>query len=876
MKLKSVFKRLSALALSSALAMGLLPMLPAQEAEAADFSLGSGFSDPTITVATMYYWKEGLPPVVKNRDGKMEGSTVGVEYPVIISWGDDNGTQYYINITDTTPIRSSWQNGEQYPAIKNYLESSIDHDDNNYNQTFEKQYYHGLPAGWWNPMRGYSNKGMVGLFDSMDIAQSLRESGVAASMSSPTNMYLVPVGEAYGYQHYGLEIGEDSGRWLVGEHFFRSNTRRSRGYDNSLDWYLEVRDVDKANFADVNWRMPAKYAYANNVSGYDSSADYTTSSFPHRTWDFARTSDGYYTIATDGDAGWYVEDGGGSSVDEWQTTQHDYVKGGIWNSAETWLRHSYSKFLSNIWHSSYIYTVGGWHEERSHGSVADSLDYKYRVFYGEPNLVSFLQSDTRVQSGQVVNLDGPIVIGENATVTVEDGGVLVVSGWVMNGGYIMVKPGGMLIVQDQERLDGTKQYGVINSFFKKDSTRKNGRIACDGIMIVNRDCKVIGSGRYGLQFGAGAHCVNYGQLVGSHMEVYSDHTIENRGSSAAVFAGYVLEGDGFALANQKLTAGDLDGLMSYIPNATVKTADNAVYGSAGWKDGRLTASREPPKANRAGHVTDVDPYISTYAVETDAAQGVSFVKDSAGRRYDWYDSLHDYVRFDYVGGSLTSYVFGGRAVPETPPTTQRASNVADFDAARRQFFVRDNGVTYWYDPEKAAFLDENALTDAYYPGTPVFPGGVLGAEIILETGEFYLESTAATGLRATVTPKGNTYELTMQKPNAANDVAQRLRFTKHADGRYVITNDAHKELALTIKDGAQLELTTYGAGNQSFLRQDAGGGSYYFVVQGPAVSVALSLLFGQTGEGAAVRWVSNSMRSFDQDGNCKWKLVKAA
>ena len=87
MKLKPVFKRAGALALSSALALGLLPILTAREAEAADFSLGSGFSDPTITVATMYYWKEGLPPVVKNRDGKTEGSTVGVEYPVIISWG---------------------------------------------------------------------------------------------------------------------------------------------------------------------------------------------------------------------------------------------------------------------------------------------------------------------------------------------------------------------------------------------------------------------------------------------------------------------------------------------------------------------------------------------------------------------------------------------------------------------------------------------------------------------------------------------------------------------------------------------------------------------------------------------------------------------
>ena len=108
----------------------------------------------------------------------------------------------------------------------------------------------------------------------------------------------------------------------------------------------------------------------------------------------------------------------------------------------------------------------------------------------------------------------------------------------------------------------------------------------------------------------------------------------------------------------------------------------------------MSAYYEPPTANRTGHVTDIDPYISTYAVETDAAQGVSFVRDSALRRYDWYDSLQDYVRFEYVGGTLTSYVFGGRAVPETPPADTRSPNVADFDAARRQFFIRDNGVPF--------------------------------------------------------------------------------------------------------------------------------------------------------------------------------------
>ena len=738
MNRKNMRKRALAAALGGVMALGLFPALPpAQIAEAADFSLGSGFTDPTITVATMYYWKEGLPPVVGLNGGKTEGSTLGKEFPLLIVWDD----QYYFNPTvpaGVNEIENGDNNASKLLAIKN--PNALNHDDNNYNQPHETQYDRGLPAGYIAKMRDYK-KNCNSLFGALDVAQSLKETGVAASMDVPTDLYAVPTESG----RYGLELGRGSNKWLFGELHFHNNSRGERGYDNSLDWFLNTRTVDMKDFIDPRYNLPVHQAVATNVPDYSGKEQIDLS---HRTWTFVKADDGQYSIGTDGTASWYVENWASSIVDEWRKTTQDFVNGGIWNWTEMWMCHDFEwkamsldEAVAELFgaeipekSSGALQTMGVNNGDWSHAQANGMPNFKFRVFYGEPNLVSFIQTDTKVQSGQVVNLDGPIVIGQNATITVEDGGVLVVSGWVQNGGFIMVKPGGMLIVQDQERLDGTHQYGVINCF-QETPGKKYGRISCDGIMIVNRDCKVFGAGMYGLQFGAGAQCINYGQLVSENFEVYTDHTIENRGDLSAVYAGWGLTGGGFAMANQKMEMGSTFPGQGTIERASaVKLAKDAVYGAGAGRvyiNGASKVTKQTDMANRTGFVTEIESFSATYSPVLDSANGVYYVTDAEGYRYDWYDSLNNFAHFEYSNGNMTRYDFGGRYIfPANAEKAVRAAGVADYSPAKNNFYVTDGSKAYWYNGMTQGFLDEDALTDVYYPGTAKFTDGVKGASVV--------------------------------------------------------------------------------------------------------------------------------------------------
>ena len=746
MKKKNALRHLLAAALACAMAFPLAA-LPAQKAEAEDMTLGSGFTDPTITVSTMYYWKEGVPPVVRNRDGKTEGSTIGTEFPIIIMLNDSQ----YLDIPNPAATIDN-KNSCRYNAYDRTYRENANWNDYNL-PAYTKYYDRGLPGGYRARWRTYSDS-CIFLFDTLEIAQSLRQNGVAASMDVPTHLYAVPAEGSGDIGRYGLELGKGTDEWLVGELYFKCQDQIGRGYFNNLDWALEARDVDRKSFVSADYMMSPRNAVANQVPNYNSEAAYTKIDVDHRTWSFGKADNGKYTISTDGTASWYVEKWTSSEVTGWKDTARDFANGGIWNWSEMWLCHNIDyvhlygddeskemvdEGVIGSWirlpdnYDKYGVQTRGLHkDDMSHATAGEDDNYQFRVFYGEPNIVSFIQTDTKVQNGQVVNLDGPIVIGEHATVTVEEGGVLVVSGWVMNGGYIMVKPGGMVIVQDQERLDGTKQYGVI-SCYQETPNRKNGRISCDGIMIVNRDCKVIGAGAYGIQFGEGAQCVNYGQLISENFEVYGDHTIENRGDVSAVYAGWGLTGGSFAMANQRIEMGPTFNGQSTIEKASaVKLARDAVYGPGAsrlYLNSATKVFKQTNMANRKGRVTDVEPVLSTYTAKVDSRDGVYYLTDAEGYRYDWYDSIENFARFEYEDGAFKRYDFGGyRMMPGGDPP-ERAEGVADYDPSRNNFFIRDGGATYWYNAEKKGFLDESKLTDVYYTGPARFPDGVTGAEI---------------------------------------------------------------------------------------------------------------------------------------------------
>lgn len=914
MKRKNVRKRALAAVLAAAQALALA-LLPAPKAEAADFTLGSGFTDPTITVATMYYWKEGVPPVVQNADGKTEGSTIGVEYPIIITWDD----QYAFNVYDPWSAIDVSDNSrvDQSPAYWRYYAEVAD--ENAYNLPSSVGYYdRGLPAGYRARWRTY-NESCINLFNRMDIAESLKKTGLASSMDVPTNMYAVPAENG----GYGIEIGKGSDRWLLGELSFLCESRSDRGFLNTMDWYLHTSHVDRKDFTSAVYGMPVRRGHADTVDGYDSNAWYTKVDLDHRTWTFGRASDGTYSISTAGAASWFVRDWNSSGVTGWKTTAKDFVNGGIWNWSEVWLCHDIEWFdwskpnynrkvtmaddKTNVIYVPDNLTYGlqtrGVHkDDLSHERLAGSgyINYHFRVFYGEPNIVSFLQSDTVVQSGQVVNLDGPIVIGENATVTVEEGGVLVVSGWVMNGGYIMVKPGGMLIVQDQERLDGTHQYGVVNCY-KQTPNRNNGRISCDGIMIVNRDCKVIGAGAYGLQFGEGAQCVNYGQLISENFEVYGDHTIENRGDVSAVYAGWGLTGDAYVLVNRRLAMGaTFDGQGTIEKASAVRMAKDAVYGDGASRVYINRASKvktQTGMANRKGHTTDVDPSIASYLPRLDAENNVFYFVDGGNYRYDWYDGLGAFVRFEYEDGAFKRYDFAGRSVAPENGAPVPAEGVAIYDSARNNFYIRSGGTTYWYNGAKQGFLDESALTDVYYTGTARFPGGVTGAplvqhggstgagaaEVVLEDGAVY---AIETGLKAGVVldvygaSKDNGGNIQLFENDGSTSKRWRLQ-SAGSETKNGQTVNYYKFINVNSGRALSIDGSTYSSGTNvaQYTLRDNGdhqkwrlipNGDGYTIVPKYNENLALDVSGGSSGNGTNIQL---DTRGADK-ANQRWKLIK--
>ena len=282
-------------------------------------------------------------------------------------------------------------------------------------------------------------------------------------------------------------------------------------------------------------------------------------------------------------------------------------------------------------------------------AVTTKSEYQFRLYYAEPVIASIMKTGFTVQKGQVVNLDGPIILDPGCTVTVEDGGVLSCAGWILNRGQILVQPGGTMIVQDLENDTGSAACGTITNP-DADPDSACGRIACDGKMIVMRDCKVCASGLYGLEFGEGAQVVNYGQIISENLSCRTDHTIENRGDTSAVFAGWGVTDIGYELTQKQITGQDYPGKGTLQKTAAVKLPQNAVYGEG--------ASRL--YVNTARSVTYTQPasekgYVSGFVAPMPVSdEDIQIPQDLPESYIVMRDPRYD-VLFIEVGGVLYHY-----------------------------------------------------------------------------------------------------------------------------------------------------------------------------------------------------------------------------
>lgn len=430
------------------------------------------------------------------------------------------------------------------------------------------------------------------LVKTLPLYNDLTKTGYAVTDEIPEGIpFLLDFGAADGVNHrYAIGWQDDAStngkaHFLYGAFFLRASydpdgkaktdpppSERKDRWWKTGDWYIDYADYTPEQWASTSLNVSRSSGYGtlpkNNGLG-------------QRSWTFSMTVNGQFTIATAGtfhtkyDQPYYNrnEDPGGNCWDQDRVYWMQEMDGGH-KLSEGWLWHSPS---DDTYGKEWLRYWGGYEGDKSHAIQNTYTNYRFSVYVGEPQICSYFKNSFTVQSGQTITVDGPVVLDEGNTITVEDGGVLSVSGWFINNGTVNIKPGGKMIVQHRESTTGDYQEGLVNSNAAGGGT--GGAINCDGTLIVMSDATVIGAGRYGLQLGETAQVVNYGTLAAENFTVYRDHTIENRGSKSRVFCGWGTLGNGYGLTRTKN-----DGKNSFTDMgrkeaaSVVQLAANAVYG----------------------------------------------------------------------------------------------------------------------------------------------------------------------------------------------------------------------------------------------------------------------------------------------------------
>ena len=576
MKHRGFFRRILSLLLSAAALVGAAGAWPAK---AVEFNIdGSGFADPEETLDYMYYWHKGAPPtkLIQDKDGNY------IQYPTLITWdkkyflcfdsdmlsimdafqkakasdGGDMGTAGgdWLDIVAgvitgglSTVVTAGY---ELANLIQNNSDVDYDHDSA------------AKPAGWYAPDRIYpiSSNGLLNNlgFD----ANALDKYGEAVSLTIPEGVpYLIPA--VQNGTSYGILLSKVVGtgprsvyKWLMGVHRLyaeyvevpRSWGRTRARYKTAMDWYLD--------YLSSSYDPPSRYLSPTWTWSRTGSSIGDPPGMPlsNRVWQVT-PSGGGYTISTPGTYRALV---GSSYPDDGKKNLQSYISDHLKNNAPISLSHQSSALRSSGWN----------------GEDADTV---FTLYYAEPVLVDFYQTSFTVAKGQTIEMVGPIAIGPDCTVTVKDGGLLSVSGWVMNNGQIIVESGGTLVIQDRETLTEDFQHGAITSVGAKPGTA-SGHVACDGTIIIMPDCKLCCAGLYGLELGMGAQVVNYGQIMAENLKCCTDYVIENRGATSAVFPGWGVTDSGYLLTRTQITGGSYTAQGALERIAAVNLPANAVYG----------------------------------------------------------------------------------------------------------------------------------------------------------------------------------------------------------------------------------------------------------------------------------------------------------
>ena len=578
----------------------------------------SGFTDPTITKGTVYYWHKGAPPATVD----------GTSYPVIMVWDD----QYYLAADNNFYSEVIGPNKTRYAldCVSPRIDSVGDMQDVRFGDAKSS-----LLSGFYHKNREYASHSVSELPFDFNV---LKKTGNAVSFGAPNLPRFVAVDVpqyGFGNQLFNNDtevlMNAESERayaiwfpnpntgstmdakkyWLTATHRVYSyydeldDTFGTKArYVNSLDWFLDVKVATQANFTNPEISYTPSH---NGLNSRGHEAHPPKIDLKSRVWRVTEIDNSnQYHIYTYGGYDAFLKS---FYADE----QRNYLKSYVTNmdsvSAPLALMHTDSKLMSvgdrggpeivgwaaglnalvigaigmlspaalvtyMLTHSLKVYTQDIRYEDQK-----DFLGAKagFDLYWGEPSTISFCQHNFTVQKGQVQTFDGPIAVGHDVTITVEDGGVLSCSDWILNNGTIVVKPGGTLLLQSYETANEQTRYGTIASLHEA-SGDDGGRIYCDGTLIVMPDCKLCCSGKYGLTLGEGAQVVNYGAIISENLSAAQSYTIENRAASSYVFAGWGLTDCGSTLLTERITSTSYaeKGVREKI--AVVNLPVDAVYG----------------------------------------------------------------------------------------------------------------------------------------------------------------------------------------------------------------------------------------------------------------------------------------------------------
>ena len=731
MKLKSLLRRALALGLSAAALAGPLTFPASRTSADTEFDVsGTAFNEPSYDSGIMYFWHEGLPTVTQDKGGN------SIRYPVIITWNDKyylcTDTSFKNELTETSNLQKK-ENG-------NWCFIGIG-DDWSYFQA-NTYGYQKFERVW-----GDTNYYMRYLYDISPNAllskagidlDDLLQLGEAVSMVTPDGMpFLVctkPETDQYAIGLSEKAFGKDY--WLVG----RTKT------------WLEIRTGlfgdDSAMWGDVQWGLAYEYwnadqflnknyTYTKTRYLYDEDATkgYTYSEGPDQHyWTVKRDSNGKYHFWTTGES----DVNGMERISGSISRESNRQRTRDWFHANDLFRGSLYYSGSNIGANGEPVTYASWKDRQCTVNNTDG----FRVYYGDPNIVSFHKNSFEVASGQVVNLDGPRVIDGGCPVTVHDGGVLACNGWVINNGQILVEPGGMLILTQRETATGDHQLGAITSVGTEAGTG-NGRIACDGIIIINRDCKLTCAGTYGLQLGESAQVVNYGQIITENLEVYSDHAIENRGDASAVFAGWGITDSGYALTRTEITGQSYNGKGTREKAAAVRMPKDAVYGEGASRlyinSGNTVtySATEKKRGYASGYVARIASdlhgqpelpstipiyYDEEYETAFITMEGTIYTYDAFAGKWmnigdDGTETHYDYrmpsKAEEYREGKLPE----GYRLASGIVVGEKAPDNLKFDSQKQIYWFGEDGIFYYYETQLKDWIHVQDST-SYYRYTP--------------------------------------------------------------------------------------------------------------------------------------------------------------